>query len=425
MPVIQGRTREQLRVAIGHNLGAVKLITAAATGTTTTFLTNGLWGGTNDNLGWLQFTGPTNNDGSTARVLSSAVTAGQFTLTMKNILAAALTATAAADTAELWDIKHNPLDIHELINQAIIELTGLAYDPEESLALFADGVTARFSLPTEFAMVNRVDVRTAVSQAKIHTCGTVWDESVDGDVTASQDTEDYKRSSGSLKLVVAATASANDILATDSITSLDLSGYDYVEFWIKSTVAEAAGGLQLLLDNAASCASPQETLNVPALTADTWTYCRVALANPELDTAIISVGLKYVTGIGACTIWLDDIKAVLDASAVWEPLEPRLWRIDQEARTLVLTAGGRSAAGYRLMKLTGGDKPALLTTDAGTCEIDDQFVIARATELALLSAGGGPNTDPDALRSLAAYWRSRADAAKRSLPFLTGVRTVG
>ena len=95
--------------------------------------------------------------------------------------------------------------------------------------------------------------------------------------------------------------------------------------------------------------------------------------------------------------------------------------MDEEARELVLCY----APGYYLMKLTGGNKPALLTTDAGICEVDDQFVIARATELALLSAGGGPNTDPDALRQLAGYWGNRAQEAKRSLPWLVGTRTVG
>jgi len=67
----------------------------------------------------------------------------------------------------------------------------------------------------------------------------------------------------------------------------------------------------------------------------------------------------------------------------------------------------------------------MLTTDAGVCEVDDQFVIARATELALLADSGGPNTDPDALRQLAGYWGQKAEMAKRNFPFIVDGRAVG
>jgi hypothetical protein len=221
-------------------------------------------------------------------------------------------------------------------------------------------------------------------------------------------------------LVVAGTVSDGD-LVSDSISSLNLSGYTHVEFWAKAITAVAAIDLRLLLDNTASCASPIEALDIPALTAGTWTFVRIALANPETDTAIISVGLEYNANSAANTIWLDDIKAVKDNSADWVKEDSHNWRVDGEAATLVFNY----APGYHLMKLTGGGNPVTLDLDATVSEVPEEFIIARATELALLSAGGGPSTDPDALRSLAGYWRSRADAAKRSLPWLNGARMVG
>ena len=422
MAVVAGRTREELRVAIGLNCGAVKLITSAATGSATTFLTNGLWGGTNDNLGWLQFTGPTNNDGSTARVLSSAVTSGQVTLTMKNILAAALTATAAADTAELWDMRYNPITIHDFINQAIIEVTGLAYDPEESLALHGDGRQRRFDVPSEFKMVNGIYLRDQVESTQIHLATTAWDEAAaPANVTRSVDTKDYKRSPGSNKFVIAG-AFTTGLVSSKAISSLNLSGYDYVEFWVKSTIATTAGDFTLLLDDTAACVSALETLSIPALVADTWTLVRVALANPELDTAIISVGLNAANDIAANTIWINDVKAVLDSTAVWVPMERENWRVEEEARDLVMTF----APAYKLLKLTGGDTPALLSADAIANEIDDQYVIARATELALIAAGPSAQTEAAIAtwRGQLAYWSQQAEVAKRSLPWLTGVRVV-
>ncbi len=424
MAVIQGRTREELRVAVGLNCRAVKLITSAATGSATTFLTNGLWGGTNDNLGWLQFTGPTNNDGSTARVLSSAVSSGQFTLTMKNILAAALTATAAADTAELWDMRYDPTQIHDFINQAIIEVTGLAYDPEESLALHGDGRQKRFDVPSEFKMVNGIYIRDQVESAQIHLATAEWDEAAaPTNITRAVDTKDYKISPASNKFSIAG-AFTTGLISSKAISSLDLSGYDYVEFWIKSTVATGATTLTLLLDNTALCASALETLAIPALVADTWTFVRVALATPELDTAIISVGLNVAVDYGATAgyVWVNDVKAVKDETAVWVPMERENWRVDEEARDIVMLF----APQYKLLKLTGGDTPALLTADATVNEVDDQYVIARATELALIA--GGPSAQSDAAiatwRGQLAYWSQQAEVAKRSLPWLTGVRIV-
>lgn len=421
MVALQGRDRGQLRFTVGMNLGVVKEIEADATGTTTTLKTDDIFGAADEHNGkWLVLTKGTNNDGQIRRVTDSSITSNQTTLTF---YPAVTDAPADGDTGELWDQGADPAVVHEHINQAIIEATGLYFDPEESLALHADSRQMRFDLPAEFIMLNKVQYRSKVTSKVIHQCDRTWDEKTDADFTVSVDTKDYKQKS-SVKIVVVAAASAGDSIS-DSIDSIDLSAYDYVEFWIKSTVATAAADLQLLLDNTASVASPLETLDVPALTADTWTYVRVALSTPELDTAIISVGLKYTVDIGAATIWLDDIKAVDNSSALWHTLDKNSWRVDSEARDLLLTNAGRLEAGYHLLKLIGGDKPALLTTEGGATEVPDDFVIARATELSALTMGGGPNTDPDARRALAAYWGQRAAQAKRRFPMLTNVRLVG
>ena len=407
--VFQGATREAIRVAVGRNLGAVELINAATGGSTTTFLTDDLEGTTADQHKGAHWLGTdTPNDGVQSRVTASTMASNRTTLT----LAPAVSSTLASDTAELWKA-YNPKDIHDFINQAIREITGLAYDPEESLALHADGRQARLDLPSEFAMLNRVEFRDSVESVTIHNATSAWDESVHANVTASKDTKDYKLGPGSFKMIVAAGAPAGAIFATKALSpSKNISGMDYVEFWIKSTVATTAGALQLLLDDTAACVSQLETLNIPALLADTWTYVRIALDNPELDTAIISVGLKQDSDVGACTVWLNDVKAVLESTAHWAPLPKHLWGIDKEARDLVLTPSGVPAVGYALLKLTGGDKPATLDADATVCEVSDWYVICRATALALMSNPGGPATDPDNRRQAAGGWELLAQQAK-------------
>lgn len=167
-----------------------------------------------------------------------------------------------------------------------------------------DGSTT-FNLPN---LKNRVPVGVDTSvKTVLEDCEDAWNELVDGDVTASLDTVDFQVGSGSAKFICAAGLGAGDIIATEAISSTDLFGQTHVSLWIKSSVATSAGDLQLLLDDTSSCASPLESIDIPALVAGVWTRVHLALANPGLDENIISVGLKYVVDIGAVTINIDDI----------------------------------------------------------------------------------------------------------------------
>ena len=426
MPVIQGRTRLQLRKHIGHALGAMRESTASGGSTSTVVDNTVVLGGADNYIGkWLvlQDADASTNDGAVRRVTDSAISSNVTTFTFMPVASASV---ASSDTYELWDGEYPPSRINDLINQSIISVTGLAYDPIENISLHADKRQTRFDVPSNISMVSKIEYREKVTSTRIHDCGSTFDEKTDGDFTQSLDTQDRKLGGQSLKMVIAAGASAGDFV-TDSITSKDLSKYDTVEMWVKITGISSAtttGNLKLLLDDTASCASPLETLEIPALSADTWTFVRMSLSNPETDTAIISVGLEYDSDLGACAVWIDDIKAVANDTAEWAVLSKHLWQIDKEARGLVLVRDGKDAIGYALMKLTGGDKPALLTDDSSTTEIDGNFIIAHATNLALISSSGGPATDPDAKRQLSAYWSAMAERARKTFPMLVNVRTV-
>ena len=150
----------------------------------------------------------------------------------------------------------------------------------------------------------------------------------------------------------------------------------------------------------------------------------MSLSNPETDTAIISVGLEYDADLGACTVWLDDISAVNNDSAEWIKVPRNLWRIDKEAKDIILDNYAHGVARYNLLKIVGGDKPVLLTSDSATPEIDEQYIIAMATGLTLASVAGGPGTDPDAKNNKAGFWMRMAATARRSFPLQTNVRLV-
>ena len=416
MPVVQGRTREQIRVSVGYNLQALYVSSTTSSVDATSVVDTTLRGGDDAHNGkWMVQTSGANDE--EIRQISDYTQSS----TDMTVAPAFSNTVASGVTYELWNEAYNPARINDFIDQAVIEVTGRVYDPETDVSLHTDGASTTYSIPSQFAMLNKVEQRKTVDSTRIHECGATFDERTDGDFTQSLDTKDKRQGNQSLKLTIASGASAGDFI-TDSITSKDISKYDYIEMWVKSTVATSSGNLKLLLDDSASCASPLETLSLPALTADTWTYCRMALSSPELDTAIISVGFEYDSDLGACVVWIDDIKAVVDASATWEKLGHHLWSIDKSNRNLVFTLAGRAAARYNLLRLTGGDQPAIMSADSSTCEIDEGYVVARATALALSSAWGLP--DPGEARRMAQFWMALSEQAKARMPILQGVRTV-
>ena len=439
MAIVQGRTRAQLRQSVGYNLGAVYVSSASGTGSTTTIVDNTLTGGDDNYIGkWVVF-----NDVSASTVEVSRVsdyTASSTTLTVSPAFA---NASVANDTYELWDDIYQPARVEDLMNQSILDATGHAYDPVEipnmssspHTGLHSDGKTQRFDIPSGLSMIQNIYYRTSVDFTRLHACNAVFDESgtstssasTNANIEASVDTKIKKQGTASNKFVYAVGASAGDV-STDKITSKDISEYDYLEGWIKITrsseAATSAGNLKILLDDTANCASPLETLDVPALTDDTWTFFRVKLANPESDTAIISVGLEYTADLGACTVWLDDISVVKNDSAQWVKTPRNLWKIDKQEKDIIFDNYFHGTARYNLLKIVGGDKPALLTADTDTSEIDEQYIIARATALAFASASGGPNTDPDNKNNMAGFWMGMSQQAKRQIPILTDVRLV-
>ena len=425
MAVIQGRTRAQLRQSIGYNLGALYVSSASGNGSTTTIVDNTLIGADdNFNGRWVVFNDADGTAGQVTRV--SDYTSSSTTLTLSPAVASS---SATSDTYELWDDEYNPAIIDDFINQSILETTGHAWDPIENLSFHTDGSTLRFDVPSGISMIQDVYYRNSVDFTRLHACAATFDETEDAEFTQALDTKDKKQGTQSLKITLSASAEADDVIA-DSITSVNLSGYDTVEMWVKSTVATSAGNLKLHLDSAtiteatADASQTDEALSIPALSADTWTFVRMSLDNPESDTAIVSIALEQDADLGACTVWLDYISVVKNDTAEWVKIPRNLWRVYKEAKDVVFDSYMHGVARYSLLKIVGGDKPALLTSDSDTSEVNERYLIAAATARAYASTSGGSGTDPDQRRSQAGFWFGMANAAKRALPLLTNVRLV-
>lgn len=137
-------------------------------------------------------------------------------------------------------------------------------------------------------------------------CQTAW--TAQANVTSTAETAAKKANAKGGKHVIGATFTTG-LVATRDFTAKDLSGYTEVGFWIYSDIAIAAGVLQLVMDETAACASPDETLDIPALAAGVWRYVKLAFTGAGTTRdAVISVGLKAASDPGAATVYIDDIR---------------------------------------------------------------------------------------------------------------------
>ena len=87
MPVVQGRTRAQIRQSIGYNLGAVYVSSASGNGSTTTIVDSSLIGADDNHNGkWVVFNDVDGTSGQVTRV--SDYTSSSTTLTLSPAIAA-------------------------------------------------------------------------------------------------------------------------------------------------------------------------------------------------------------------------------------------------------------------------------------------------------------------------------------------------
>jgi len=160
-----------------------------------------------------------------------------------------------------------------------------------------------FNCPTGMWIAKRNYTSTVIED-----CEDVWSEVVDTDADTTVST-DHKVGTYSARFVVGADLAAGDLIASEVITSTDLSGYDYIKLWIKPSVDLGEDELRFLLDDTVLCASPLKTLALPAVQADTWTEVRMSLGDASGITAIISLGFELETERGGFEFLIDSVRA--------------------------------------------------------------------------------------------------------------------
>jgi len=124
---------------------------------------------------------------------------------------------------------------------------------------------------------------------------------------------------------------ATTLLQYENIGPIDLTTYDGIYCWLRSSLTTAAGDLQILLDESAGAGSPDETLNVPILTANTWRQFFARMSDPSILNAVAAVALYQVVNLADGTFDVDDVQALKEIDGI------KSWTLDYTADTLDVT----------------------------------------------------------------------------------------
>lgn len=153
----------------------------------------------------------------------------------------------------------------------------------------------------------------AEDEANVHDGQSAFDEQTITGVTNSTDSSDFVNGTKSAKIEVAATASSG-VLASDVITSVDLTGAEWFAIWIKSSIAVDEGDLEIQLSETADLGGTSKDIDLPALNANEWTLCVVPAGTMTDLNAIISVGIAQTSDLGAFTLNIGSWRAWDDAA---------------------------------------------------------------------------------------------------------------
>jgi hypothetical protein len=152
----------------------------------------------------------------------------------------------------------------------------------------------------------------------VEDCEDTWAEQVVGGVALSAETG---KVGTYCARATTTTVGATTLLMSEAITK-DLSTYDGVYWWARSSINTVADDLELHLSQHADCATPEETLAFPALTAATWRQCFTVLVAPAGVPAVISVGLYQKVNLADGTFDIDDVQALKEIDGI------KSWTLD-------------------------------------------------------------------------------------------------
>jgi len=160
----------------------------------------------------------------------------------------------------------------------------------------------------------------------IDRCEEAWVETEDDDYTTHLlDETVYQEGTASTKTTFAHYTGEEPVFMSKALESLDLTGYDSLQFEIRTNKAEGfePGDLQFCIGTSAKCATG-EYHDIPAIATTTWTTVTVPITDPEALAAVMSIGVKRPTEgteWNSFSIWIDNVIGIISNLRVIDTCE--------------------------------------------------------------------------------------------------------
>jgi flagellin-like protein len=159
---------------------------------------------------------------------------------------------------------------------------------------------------------------TSIANTELADLDTVGNWTESANVTGAQDTSDFKEGTGSVDWTIDAGFGTGLIAYNDLASTVDLTSPQHysLQMWIKSDTSLAAGVIELILDESTGCGSADETIDVPALTANTWRQVTLSMAAPTILNTVACVALNANSDPAAIVLTVDLIEAPREVTSV-------------------------------------------------------------------------------------------------------------
>uniref|UniRef100_A0A6M3JWI0 Putative tail protein n=1 Tax=viral metagenome TaxID=1070528 RepID=A0A6M3JWI0_9ZZZZ len=145
-------------------------------------------------------------------------------------------------------------------------------------------------------------------------CEDAWESGANGTAALNTDRTYIAVGDGSSKCTIGAGISAGDVIMFETMAEAkDISTFSHILCWAYSVPTTLAADYRIGIGTTASGASPTTLVDLPALTANTLTYCHCTeVTGSEMaDTSAGTIiGLEsHANGANADVIYIDEVRA--------------------------------------------------------------------------------------------------------------------
>lgn len=151
----------------------------------------------------------------------------------------------------------------------------------------------------------------------VYYCDAAWTRSFTtitcSAVTTPRETGVYYDLGKSSKMVMTAAAGVGNLAYRNTGTK-DISPYKYISAWIYSSVALNLGDLQFKIATNTALGGTVESINIPAIPANTGTRVLLTIGTPANFSSLDSIGIYQAVDKGAFTLYVDNVIATNNLS---------------------------------------------------------------------------------------------------------------